>query len=92
MYIDDAGLAYGLIGLRYIDLRTQLFSSEPLLNEALDKYTFIRDAYLQHRNYLIAGTEQDTGTSFVEDTKANKTAMQESTASNNQLGSDYVDE
>ncbi|HAU1190556.1 TPA: MlaA family lipoprotein [Legionella pneumophila] len=92
VYIDDAGLVYGLIGLRYIDLRTQLFDTEPLLNEALDKYTFIRDAYLQHRNYLIAGTEQDTGSSFVEDTKANKTAMQESTASNNQLGSDYVDE
>lgn len=92
VYIDDAGLVYGLIGLRYIDLRTQLFSSEPLLNEALDKYTFIRDAYLQHRNYLIAGTEQDTGTLFVEDAGANKTTMQQTKVPNSQLGSDYVEE
>ncbi|KGP63551.1 ABC transporter [Legionella norrlandica] len=92
VYIDDAGLVYGLIGLRYIDLRTQLFASEPILNEALDKYTFIRDAYLQHRNYLIAGTEQNTGSLFIEDTKADKVAREETNASNDQLGSDYVDE
>ncbi|WP_432490712.1 MlaA family lipoprotein, partial [Flavonifractor plautii] len=45
VYIKNDAVAYGLLGLRYIDLRAQLFDSERLMNEALDKYSFIRDAY-----------------------------------------------
>ena len=37
--------------LRIIDVRTSLFSAEELI--AGDRYTFIRDAYLQRREYLV---------------------------------------
>jgi phospholipid-binding lipoprotein MlaA len=85
VYINDTTVVYSLLGLRYIDLRSQLFETERLLNEALDKYSFIRDAYLQHRSYLIAGTEQDNGSLYVDDKKADQVA-------NTEAGSDYVDE
>ncbi|KTD75250.1 VacJ family lipoprotein [Legionella waltersii] len=92
-YIKDDAVVFSLIGLRYLDLRTQLFDTEPLLNQALDQYAFIRDAYLQHRNYLIAGTEQDTGQLFIEDANASQAALAESKgAAKTGLGSDYVDE
>jgi phospholipid-binding lipoprotein MlaA len=82
VYIDNAPLAYGLVGLRYLDLRSQLFDSERLMNEALDKYTFVRDAYLQHRNYLISGAEQDNGALYAQDMAVDQEAA----------ASDYVDE
>lgn len=84
-YINDDALLYSLLVLRYIDLRAQLFDAERFMDEALDKYSFMRDAYLQHRNYLIAGTEQDNGALYVEDTKAGEAAA-------SAVGSDYVEE
>lgn len=91
VYINNDAVAYGLAGLRYVDLRTQLFDSERLMNEALDKYTFIRDAYLQHRNYLIAGAEQDNGSLYIDDQTADQKALGNE-AANAQTPSDYVDE
>jgi MlaA lipoprotein len=39
-----------LLGLRAVDKRSQLFEGERLVDEvALDRYTFVRDAYLQRR-------------------------------------------
>lgn len=70
VYLKDDALIYGLLGLRYVDLRSQMFDVERLMDQALDKYAFIRDAYLQHRNYLINGTEEDKGQLFVDDKKA----------------------
>lgn len=54
-YIRDDVVVYGLLGLRYIDLRAQYFETDELMAEAFDKYAFIRDAYLQNRNYRING-------------------------------------
>lgn len=53
----DTTLMYSLMGVRYIDLRSQMLDTDPLLNEGLDKYAFMRDAYLQHRHYLITGEQ-----------------------------------
>ncbi len=93
VYINNDPLAYSLAGLRYIDLRTQLLDSEQLMNEALDKYSFMRDAYLQHRSYLIAGTEQDNGSMYIEDGKADAVAQDKTgTKPTNQAPNDYVDE
>lgn len=50
-------LNYSLIGLRYVDLRSQMLETDRLLNEGLDHYSFMRDAYLQHRHYLITGEQ-----------------------------------
>ena len=54
----NTSLAWGLVGVRYVDLRSQMLDSEKLMDDALDKYAFMRDAYLQHRNYLITGEKQ----------------------------------
>lgn len=66
-YIQSNYVLYGLLGLRYVDLRSQMFETDRLLNEGLDKYTFIRDAYLQHRHYLITGEQPDDGSLYVGD-------------------------
>jgi phospholipid-binding lipoprotein MlaA len=65
-YINNDVVLNSLIGLRYVDLRSQFLETDRFLDEALDKYTFIRDAYLQNRNYLITGEEQ-SGNSPVSD-------------------------
>lgn len=56
-YIHSDAVLYSLLGLRYIDLRSQMLETDRLIAESLDKYAFIRDAYLQHRNYLITGEQ-----------------------------------
>jgi phospholipid-binding lipoprotein MlaA len=58
---------YPLLGVRYVDLRTQFADQEPLLKQSLDQYTFIRDAYLQHRQYLITGQEPNTGAIYIDE-------------------------
>lgn len=46
-------ILYGILTTRYIDLRSQMMDGEPMLQDALDPYIFMRDAYLQYRNNLI---------------------------------------
>ena len=53
-YINNDAFLYSLLGIRYVDLRSQYLDSEKLLEEALDSYSFLRDAYLQHRQYQLA--------------------------------------
>lgn len=73
-YVNSNYALYSILVIRYIDLRAQMLDSERLLDEALDKYSFIRDAYLQHRNYLITGEEQattnDDGALYIDDDTA----------------------
>jgi len=53
-YIDNATVEYSILALRMINFRAELLSAEHLVNQAaLDRYTFIRDAFLQRRRYLI---------------------------------------
>lgn len=85
VYIDNDALVYSLLALRAVDLRSQLLDSDNLMDEALDRYAFMRDAYLQYRNHLITGAQADTGTLYVEDEK-------EETGVTPEEGNDYVDE
>ncbi|PIE43057.1 MAG: hypothetical protein CSA50_07170 [Gammaproteobacteria bacterium] len=48
--IDDDTTRYALVGLKYVDLRADLIVKEGLI--VGDKYSFVRNAYLQYRNYL----------------------------------------
>ncbi len=58
-YIDDKPLRNGLTLLEIIDTRAKLLDSEKLLSG--DRYVFMRDAYLQRREYLINdGDIEDT--------------------------------
>ena len=66
-WIEPSSIIWGVLGLRYVDVRAELLEKEKLLNEALDPYSLIRDAYLQHRNYLITGETQDDGSMYVDE-------------------------
>lgn len=90
VYINDDAAIYSLLALRFIDLRSQLLDTETLMDQALDKYSLIRDAYLQHRNYLISGVEQNNGSLYVEDLAHQPESDNQSTPTT--LGSDYVEE
>ncbi|MBN9229776.1 MAG: ABC transporter [Legionella sp. 40-6] len=85
VYINNDAAVYSLLAVRLVDLRSQMFDAERLMDQALDKYAFMRDAYLQHRNYLISGGEQDNGSLYVDDEHAMDKAKSEA-------GQDYVDE
>lgn len=53
-YIPDVPVRNSIYGLGYVDLRAQALDAGDLLNQAaLDRYTFIRNAYLQRRRYLV---------------------------------------
>jgi phospholipid-binding lipoprotein MlaA len=77
-YINNQAVLYSLLGLRYIDLRSQLFETEELMDQALDKYAFIRDAWLQNRNYKIQGEKEGADTLYVEESDG--------------IGNDYIEE
>lgn len=64
-YLRDNTAIYSLLGLRYIDIRAQLLETDRLIDESFDKYAFIRDAYLQHRRFLITGEQADNGELYV---------------------------
>lgn len=53
-YIPDVPLRNSLYGLGAVDLRAQFIGAGELVDTAaLDRYTFIRNAYMQRRRYLI---------------------------------------
>lgn len=58
-YVEPKTAAYGLRGLRLIDTRVQLFEIEDLVSG--DMYLFVREAYLQRRNYLERDGELEEG-------------------------------
>ncbi|SMG60132.1 MlaA family lipoprotein [Paraburkholderia susongensis] len=54
-YIDPPGLSWALYGLNVINTRANLLgASDVLEGAALDKYSFVRNAYLQRRQYLLS--------------------------------------
>lgn len=58
-YITPVRDRYLLLGLGLINTRAQLLKFDKLLQEsAIDKYVFLRDAYLQRRAYLIKRNHQ----------------------------------
>jgi phospholipid-binding lipoprotein MlaA len=53
-YISSDKTRYGLFALGVIDTRAQLLKYQNVMDEAaLDRYAFVRNAYLQHRAYQI---------------------------------------
>lgn len=53
-HVRPARTRYALYGLSVVDDRAHLLQYENVMEQAaLDKYVFIRDAYLQRRNYQI---------------------------------------
>jgi phospholipid-binding lipoprotein MlaA len=53
-YIPDVPLRNSIYGVGYLDARAQVLSGESVLDTAaLDKYRFLRNAYLKNRQYQI---------------------------------------
>lgn len=53
-YIENVPVRNSLVGLRYVDQRAALLPTDRIIEEgALDKYAYIRDAYLQHRRNAV---------------------------------------
>lgn len=49
-YVNDVPVRNTLVGIRYIDMRASLLPTDKIVEQAaFDKYSYIRDAYLQHR-------------------------------------------
>lgn len=65
-YIRSDAWLYSILGLRYVDLRSRMLENDRLIAEALDPYTFIRDAYLQNRHYRISGQQAELGALYVD--------------------------
>lgn len=52
--IPDVGVRNTVTGVRIVDMRAKYLDSSNLLEEAaIDKYTFVRDAYFQRRQNLV---------------------------------------
>jgi len=52
--IDNVPLRNSLIGLYIVDTRAGLLDADKLVDDvALDRYSFIRDAYIQHRKAMV---------------------------------------
>ncbi len=69
-YIKSDAWLYGALGLRYVDLRSQMLDTDRLMATAIDKYSFMRDAYLQHRQFLMTGDLQQENSSLYVDEEA----------------------
>lgn len=51
-YIEDVGVRNTVLALYFLDLRKRLLAAEVLVSG--DEYLFVRDAYLQRRDFLIS--------------------------------------
>jgi phospholipid-binding lipoprotein MlaA len=52
-YVKDDYTAWGLTGMSLVDTRAELLATENVLDQANDPYSFMRNAYLQRREYLV---------------------------------------
>ena len=51
---DEAGVRWGLFTVNIVNTRANLLPAEKILKETgVERYTFLRDVYLQRRDYLI---------------------------------------
>lgn len=58
-YVEDETTQWGLRGVEVVDQRADLLEVEELISG--DRYTFLRDLYLQRRSFLVSGGAQDEG-------------------------------
>jgi phospholipid-binding lipoprotein MlaA len=55
-YVTPDSLSWSLYGVNLVNTRANLLGATDVLSDAaLDKYSFVRNAYLQRRQYLITG-------------------------------------
>lgn len=52
-YIERDAVRYSILALRVVDTRARLLDADAALDRAFDRYAFVRNAYLQRREYLV---------------------------------------
>jgi phospholipid-binding lipoprotein MlaA len=52
-YVNNNYIRYGIYGVDVIDIRYRLLPQDRLLDESYDPYAFLRNAYLQRRQYEV---------------------------------------
>ncbi|WP_244815060.1 VacJ family lipoprotein [Caballeronia sp. Lep1P3] len=63
-YVSPDSVSWALYGVNLINTRANLLgATDVLADAALDKYSFVRNAYLQRRQYLIGG-DTDNGSTM----------------------------
>lgn len=59
-YVEPSSVSWALYGVNLVNTRANLLTTVDVLSgAALDKYSFVRNAYLQRRRYLITGSNGD---------------------------------
>ncbi len=58
-YLHPKSLRYTIMGLKWSNIRAGLMETNSLVDASFDSYAFVRSAYLQQRNKLIAENEKD---------------------------------
>lgn len=58
-YVKDNAVKWSLAALDGVDKRASLFETESVLRESFDRYAFLRNAWLQRREYLVRDGEVD---------------------------------
>jgi len=65
---DNVPLRNSLTAMKFIDMRASLLDADKLVDRvALDRYSFIRDAYLQRRNSMVNNRLNKTGAASLPD-------------------------
>jgi phospholipid-binding lipoprotein MlaA len=57
-YIKNGWISWPLWGAASLDIRARLLETEKLLDGVYDRYAFLRNAYLQRREFLITNGEE----------------------------------
>lgn len=65
LHVEDDELKYGLLGLSILNARVDFFKTEELISG--DQYLFVRDAYLQHRKFLVNNKQAEEHDPFLDD-------------------------
>ncbi len=74
-YVERDAWRYGLQGMNLIDTRARLLETDQTLQNTFDKYAFIRNAYLQRRQYQVTdGAAAPIDDEPLEDPEAEDTA------------------
>jgi phospholipid-binding lipoprotein MlaA len=67
-YMRNPWWSYGLSGLTLLDRRANLLQADSVLQQSFDPYSYVRNAYLQHREYEVKdGAVPDEGVEIIED-------------------------
>ncbi len=61
-YVQPSNVSWALYGVNLVNTRANLLTTVDVLSAAaIDKYSFIRNAYLQRRRFLISGADGSDG-------------------------------